>query len=1085
MLELFLLGSPTLLLNGKEVRVKTRKALVLMALLALEGEQSRDRVSALFWADAGDAKNSLRNALSSLRETFGAHLIADRSTVRLRVDACDALSVLQGDLSAALEYRGALLDGVTLPDAPEAEEWLELARRRVEAAATRTLEGLGSLEALEKLSGLDGLNEHAERRLMETLAQSGQRERALEVFERFRARLESALGVAPMPETLSLADSLRLEVPAVRSGRVPSLPSLLLESRLVGRVAEFQRLVTGFHAAAQGQPGVVLLSGEPGIGKTRLAQEFLSWAGARGGVTLQARAFEGGALAYQSVTDVLRLVSDLPSLLTPVWLAELGRLLPELHELPDLPAPVSDEALGRSRIFEAVSRLMSALTRRGTLVWLLDDAQWADAASLEVLGFVTRRAAFDRLPVLFVLTARTEGLPGLQTLLSNLRRELPLTQLEVSPLSHDDTARFLDGLGLPLEPLLERLYAETGGQPLFLSETLRSLSETGALFSSGGAWRVNLEGNLSIAPGVKAVIEARFSRLSGASSSLLEAGAILGQGFTLEDALRVSGVVDGVTALEELLRSRVLLETSGVFTEATRYTFSHDKLRETALQGLSDAKAQALHQRALERVHGSLAQRAAHAFSAHDWTRAARFSLQAAEQASQAYAWRDAWAHLERARALLVSKPVGTKPGLGLTSRELSQIYGLLIQHLRILGENDEGVYIRLAQEAVRLAQERGDPHLEIEALLFHDNALPFDETRSRALLDRAEAVFRGLGDEVRVFSLEIERADFARLHPDTMRQAIAHLETLVPRGRALGRDQLGRVLSRLADFNQSHGDWRTAVRWWREEIAVRADEPMDDNTAFRLENLGFSLTNCGELDEALVASSEAHRIKQRIDDNPTWTGMAGAYLSYALVETGALEEALSLTREAHALREAAITRFAAEYAFAHAHVLLETNPAAARSALCETYPRFRDDEVAETNFSAVFWVTQFRDFFESHLCASYALEGDWMSAAIHARNAFRARQERHNWRGYQAPRLRHWLEVEALVRVGDRAAAERVVRHLEDHVGQDEPLTVNLALARYALDGSGFAEALNLARGRGWTLRVGWLEARVNPQSF
>jgi DNA-binding SARP family transcriptional activator len=1080
MLELAFLGSPVLRLSGLEVRVKTRKALVLTALLALEGVQSRDRLATLFWADADDARNSLRNALSNLRETFGTHLVADRNTVRLEVNVCDALAVLHGDEAAALEYRGALLDGVALPDAPEAEEWLLEARRRVETAAIRTLEGLESLEALEKLAGLDGLNESAHRRWMAGLANIGQRERALEVFEGFRARLETALSVAPTPETLAFADGLRLSPITPRTGRVPSLPSLLLESRLVGRVQEFQRLVAGFHAAAQRQPSVIVLSGEPGIGKTRLAQEFLNWATARGALTVQSRAFEGGALAYQSVADALRCVPGLEGLLSGVWLAELSRVLPELTEVPNLPAPVKDEALGRSRVFEAVSRVMGALAGRGTLVWSLDDAQWADSASLEVLSFVTRRAAFDALPVLFVLTARAEGLSNLQPWLTSLRRELPLSTLEVEALTREDTARFLEGLGLPLEPLLDRLFAETGGQPLFLSETLRSLSETEALTSSGGVWRVNLEGSIGIAPGVRTVIEARFSRLSPEARTLLEAGAVLGQGFALSDAVRVAQLEDAIAPLEALLRARVLNEVRGAnATEVTRYAFSHDKLRETALEGLSDARLERLHARAVERVYGSDAQRAAHALRARDWTCAARFSLEAAQQGSNAYAWRDVRLHLERARTLIASRPEGTAPGLGLTSHELAKIYGMLSRHMRVLGENDNATHMQLAREALQLARERGDRLLEIEAELFHDENLPFDEARTRALLDRAEIVLRELGEETRLFSLEMLRSDFARLHPDTMREELAHLETLIPKATALGREELGWVLSRLADFNQSFGRWCTAVDWWRKEIVLHEADPINDDTAFRFENLGFSLTNSGDLADALRAAREAQRIKLEIDDNPTWIGMASAYLSYPLVEIGALEEAQILTRDIHALRDRAIDRFAAEYAFAHAHVLLERDPSAARATLLDTYPRFSDGNAA-SDFSGVFWVTAFTDFFESHLCASYALEGDWERAALHAKRALEVRDQRHNWRGYQAPRLRHWLEVEALVRVGDRASAEHVVRSLEGCVLEDEPLAVNLALARQVLNGSSLEPAARLAQKRGWTLRSGWLEARM-----
>ena len=1083
MLELSLLGSAQMRLSGQALHLKTRKALVLVALLALEGAASRDRLAALFWADAANAKNSLRNALSHLREAVGAHLAADRLVVRLTVDTCDALAVLRGDEAAALEYGGDLLDGLELPDAPEAEEWLALMRQRVRSAAIRTLERLGTVAALERLIELDVLNESAQRSLIATLAAAGQRERALEVFERFKTRLQSELGVAPIPETLALADSLRL-VESVRAdrGRVPSLPSLLLESRLVGRVPEFQRLVAGFHAATQQQPSAILLSGEPGIGKTRLAQEFLIWAQARGAVTLQARAFEGGGLAYQGVADALRLVSEIETLLSPVWLSALGRLLPELYDLPNLPAPVSDEGLGRSRVFEAVSKLTEALSQRGTLIWLLDDGQWADAASLEVLSFVTRRAAFAKLPVLFVLTARTEGLSELQAWLASVQREIPLAHVEIGALSKDDTARLLEGLGLPLEPLLERLYSETGGQPLFLAETLRSLIETGALTNTGSAWQVKLQAAVLVAPGVRDVIRARFSRLSTDATTLLEAGAILGQGFTFDDAQRVAGLGDGLgdrfAALEELLRLGVLLEVRGTLTEATLYTFSHDKLRETALAGLSAAKGEHLHRLALTRTQGSAAQRAIHALAARDWTLTVRFSLEAAEQASHSYAWRDALNHLERGRSVLTSHPNGSRVGLELTQRELMQLYGRIGQHLRILGENTDEPYLQLAREALQLSKARADPQLEAVALLFQESALSFDEQRSLALLEQVEQILRDLGDHAGLFDLEVRKAFFTGLHPETISDAIAHLERLIPRAKALGRDQLAWVYSSLADFHQSSGDWRTAVGYWNEEIALRDYAAISDDAAYCMENLAFSLTNIGDLTSALQAGREAYRIKQTIDTNPMWIAMAGAFLSYTLVETAATDEATQITSKAHALRANAILRFAAEFTFAYAHAKLERDPQQAQRALLETYAQFVDGVPTVSNFNQPFRLATFSDFYESHLCSAAALLGDWTGAAQHARNALRLRDSSHNWRGLHAPRLRHWLEVAALVKDGDPNTAQRLVQTLAQHVHDDEPLFVNLALAQHALDGSSLEEALSLAQRRGWTWRVAQLVA-------
>src|SRR5437868_10899125 len=164
------------------------------------------------------------------------------------------------------------------------------------------------------------------------------------------------------------------------------------------------------------------MQGEAGIGKTRLAKEFLAWAEVEGADVLQGRAFEtGGRLPYQPVIEALRRRIERENapddLLSDTWLAELSRLLPELCErYPDLPAPIGDKSVARNRLFEAVARLLQALAARTPLVLFIDDVQWADAASLDVLHYLARRFAESQTPALPLLTLRMgerEMPPGL------------------------------------------------------------------------------------------------------------------------------------------------------------------------------------------------------------------------------------------------------------------------------------------------------------------------------------------------------------------------------------------------------------------------------------------------------------------------------------------------------------------------------------------------------------------------------------------------------------------------------------------------------------------------------------------------
>jgi DNA-binding SARP family transcriptional activator/tetratricopeptide (TPR) repeat protein len=1058
MLELHLMGNPTFVQDGLLLRPKTKKMLLLLALLALEGRVSRERLAQLFWADSADAKNSLRNALSSLRYQFGETLQSNRTHVWLENIICDAQEILHGSLQAALNAQGTLLEALDVADAPEVEDWLVEARERVLNASLRLLETAPPSQAiLERWTRLEPLSETAHQRLMQLLAEAGERTRALEVFAAFKKRLESELGVLPTPETLALADGLQLAPKP--TGRVPSLPTLLLESRLVGRVQEFQRLVAAFHASASGLARVVVLQGEPGIGKTRLAQEFLAWAGLRSARTLSARAFEGGGLAYQSIADSLRRVPALETMLSKVWLAELARLLPELLEF-DLPPPVLEDALGRSRVFEAVARLGRQL---GHVVWFLDDLQWADAASLEVLNFVLRRAALDSQPMLLVLTLRSEALEVVQPWLGSLAVAPEILKLE--SLSKDETARLLEDIGVDSAVLLEWLFTETGGQPLYIAETLRGLTETGALRQANSGWAVQLEPpQPQIAPGVRAVIESRFARLPVEARLLLEAGAVLGQGFVFADALRVTQLPETVLldALEACLRARVLLELPSIGLGAVRYAFSHDKLRETALLRLSAPRLQALHRLALERQHGGAAQKAAHAFGARAWQQAVEYSLFAAEDASKTYAWQDAHLHLERARQVLRELPDQIPADAGLTSKRLGEFFDLnsnLHVTLNLFDQN-----IVLANEALHVARAINDRNLEGQSLMFLADTYGFDDLGKVAdLYQQARAIFLETGNQEGLFFLALNNID-VRLGE----VAIEQLKALLPQAYALPNDRHIGIFKTIASTAQAIGNWSEAIDYWNMTLEQQDIPRNSDICAYHLENLGFCQTNLGQLTQAVQHGREALKIKRTIDDNKMFIGMAAVYLAYGLLESGATAEALALCEEAYGYRHIALPRMGGEFCFALATVRLEQGlyPEALH-LLKEAQSIFA--MLPESSFEVL--GAAFQNYLESHLCAVYVGLCEWEKAAHHAQKALEIREKYADWRGIHAPKLHHWCEVAALEKVGKVHLAAQVLERLGQVVRVGEPLEVNLALSK----GNKIPVPEN------WVLRRGWLEAQKN----
>src|SRR5258708_17504386 len=284
---------------------------------------------------------------------------------------------------------------------------------------------------------------------------------ALQVYATGRARLAEGLQLAPAPETVALAERIRATA-ARRPGSSTSPPAPAepqppgeLVAPLVGRAAAFSQLVERWWQVRGGQPQAVLVVGEAGIGKTRLASEFVGWARAQGADILSGQALEmGGRLPYQPLVEAIgpRLEAENApeDLLEDLWLAELTRLLPELRvRYPDLPAPTQDELTAKLRLFEAVARLLDALAQRAPLVLLVDDLHCIDGASLDLLRYLARSLIRHGSQVLLLGAVRSDGLKlntSLAAELFDLGRDLLVSQISLQPLSQSETIQLLEAI---------------------------------------------------------------------------------------------------------------------------------------------------------------------------------------------------------------------------------------------------------------------------------------------------------------------------------------------------------------------------------------------------------------------------------------------------------------------------------------------------------------------------------------------------------------------------------------------------------------------------------------------------------------
>jgi DNA-binding SARP family transcriptional activator len=689
-LQALLLGRPVLRVNGAAVEVRTRKGIGLVAYLALEGLTRRGKLADLLWGDLDDegARRNLRRELHRLRETpLGTHLEGDQDTLelcgRVDLDVTHFRALVEsGDLEGALRvYRGPFLDGLESGEQTAFDAWLETTRRNLaemrRSLLTRqadALEARGALrEALElhhELLREDALQEAHHRAAMRLHALLGEREAALEQFEHLKTVLHDELSLEPLPETLSLASRIRaaesLEIePRFMPGSAPRLAP-----PMIGRDAMLRQLEnTG--------PGLTLIVGEPGVGKTRLLEEFMR---AHPEAMLIRAHDEAMGTPFVPIAEVLRqaFTGGRLTWLEPVWRREAARLVPELD--PDTEfAAIAPSPEGRARFLEGVTRALviaagvhgseeknpsqvrmpphlndgfvpgtasseSNSTVGDVKLFIFDDLHWLDASSSEVLTRLARRN-----DVRVIACARPPELqdnPAVSIVLESLERDRKIEHIELNALSELEVltlVRTLSG-GSGAVQFSRRLFDTTAGNPLYVLETIRHLFDTGVLNTDPhGGWRTVFDETttdyteLPIPESVNRAVLARVDRLGAAPRRLLEAASLAAEPFSfaeLEGATALSGW-ESVEALERALEANLIVSAP------PGYRFSHDLVRRAVADRLQLERRRLLHRRLAERLMiqgGPPAMIATHLEKADQPREAAPWRVRAAEAASRLYA---------------------------------------------------------------------------------------------------------------------------------------------------------------------------------------------------------------------------------------------------------------------------------------------------------------------------------------------------------------------------------------------------------------------------------------------------------------
>jgi DNA-binding SARP family transcriptional activator len=637
--DLRLLGTPHLRCGDAPIHLSAAKALVLLAYVALaDGPQPRERLLDLLWPESSPAaaRKNLRNTLWVIRSTLGddlLHIQGERIGLAAQV-ACDlrrfqALCATP-DPALLTIYRGPLLDGVSLLDAPEAELWLTSERERLlqcylaaadhlvaQQAATADWDALA--HTAQHMLRHDPLHEAAYRALMEALARRGDRAAALRQYERLRTTLDRELGVSPEPASEALHDAI------VRGVFAPTLPARPAPSNIrpaepaaapfVGREAEQAVLSRTFAHASAGQAQLVILSGELGIGKSALWQHWISQQPTHSPLVLQCLEATqelpfAPLIAYFSTntwrTQVAQIVAHTPNA-PPFWLHALSQLLPDLLAPPLL---AGEPTLSRQRLFEAFVQALLAVSAAPYLL-IADDLQWADTTTLDWLEYALHR--LRELPVLLIVSYRSEATSAdLLRRIAQWERMLPPQRIALQRLNPSEATHLLRQLGVHTD--VSRLIHESAGNPYFLCELAQSNTPHPP-------------------PVLRDLVRARLDALPEPARQLLQAAAVLEPDLDGLALLQISTLdeTEALTALDTLLAQNILHE------QGEAYQFSHPLIASVVRTQLNQIRRATLHRRAatvLTQLHAQHLPAQAGRIAAH--YRAAGDPAQAAHYATLA-----------------------------------------------------------------------------------------------------------------------------------------------------------------------------------------------------------------------------------------------------------------------------------------------------------------------------------------------------------------------------------------------------------------------------------------------------------------
>ncbi len=925
-LHLLSLGGPLLLTDaGEQIRFRTRKHFALLIRLAVEGGRkfTRDYLMDLFWPDvpAARARHSLAQALTVVKEKVGReHLVVQRTSIALVPGVVDA-DVRRLD-SCEAEIRGPFLDGFEVPGAVQFEQWKDEWRARLmprirdclvkQMDAGRRTGDFATVERhAQVLLDLDPLSEDAVRGLIEARAWVGDRTNALKAFGRFEARLAEELGAKPSADLVRIADLLRegrrrAPQPA---GQVSERCERRFEAEtLIGREREFSQLYDAWLDVRRGAPRIVVLVGDPGVGKTTLTNAFVSTCQMEGAAIARAQAYDAEReLPFAVLAELIKQLTLQRAIggTDPEALSELTRVSPEIFSaFPGVPKPVEWAAeVIPLRLADGFLKAVEAGTEESPLVLVVDDIHAADNASAAILHIIARKLPHTRL--LLILTARSNELRTVaapSALASDSSIEAMRT-LELEPFSATAAEQLVAALvtkagGRVADVPVPRILLAGNGNPLALELLTKEWLAHGSssLLSDLEALNTQPVANIGIPRAIGAVFDRQIRRLDAATRAALDLAAVLGRRLAdlpLYEVVELSPAAAG-EALSRLKEEGILREVHGGLE------FRNELIRAQAYYAVAGPARQHLHRSVGEVLdqHSDANSRAAklavawHLLRGGDRARAVSSAIDGAEAAISSGGFLEAERILtvllrepcregdaQRLRLLLARALVGQsraddattvltllEQGAGLSVRDRALVTRMRATVAYLLNQEPGLGYCNAADTALMAARATGDLELIGNALFecARSGANAGDERRVAAAREQTEVAIPDLAHDVPpMLSYTKAYCDFFFYE---LAAAASGLESALSTWNAR-QDPVGLSLgySAYGTCKQGLGELELACEAYHKALALSTKIGDDLRSAVIASNLCVAKLHQGDFDSAVrfgqLAVSTAERV--------------------------------------------------------------------------------------------------------------------------------------------------------------------------------------------------------------------------------